>query len=314
MIQEQVAVSIQQQVAASIQEQLANVGVPTKGSRSYAEVACTPPDSQPSNIRSLTMSTTPSAFTNSLYCTIDISRADEAEKAKTHPGVVRECVEREMRGIEGQERWRCVAVTKDPRNADRIRVACRNEGELTRVKEAMLKTAAATPGSRVLRDQLYPIKVDNANRTAVITETGDLRPGVIEMLEKENETKIAKIVWISRKDSMKAYGSMIVYLMKGNDAARLLQEQYFHVAGESAYTRVCEPRRRPMQCYRCQEIGHIAHTCNKPQRCAKCAQEGHRHTECDAEGLVPKCIPCGGPHESYSRNCQILHPPPVAHA
>ncbi|GIZ38770.1 hypothetical protein CKM354_000217200 [Cercospora kikuchii] len=172
IIQEQVAVSIQQQVAASIQEQLANVAVPTNGSRSYAEVARTPPDSQPSNIRSLTMSTTPSAFTNSLYCTIDISRADEAEKARTHPGAVRECIEREMRGVEGQERWRCVAVTKDPRNADRIRVACRSEGELAQVKEAMLKTAAATPGSRVLRDQLHPIKVDNANRTAVITETG----------------------------------------------------------------------------------------------------------------------------------------------
>lgn len=93
--------------------------------------------------------------------------------------------------------------------------------------------------------------MDNANRAAILTEAGEIRPGVIEMLEKENETKIAKIAWISRKNPGKAYGSMIVYLSKGNDVARLLRDQYFHVAGESAFTYVCEPRRRPIQCYRC---------------------------------------------------------------
>jgi hypothetical protein len=23
---------------------------------------------------------------------------------------------------------------------------------------------------------------------------------------------------------------------------------------------------------------------------------------------MPKCVPCGGPHESYSRNCRKLYP------
>jgi hypothetical protein len=45
------------------------------------------------------------------------------------------------------------------------------------VKEAAKKTKAM--GSRVLRDQWYPVKVDNACRTAVLDEHGELRTGVV---------------------------------------------------------------------------------------------------------------------------------------
>jgi len=39
--------------------------------------------------------------------------------------------------------------------------------------------------------------VDNACRTVVLDENGDLRAGVTEMLEKENDVKIAKLSWLS---------------------------------------------------------------------------------------------------------------------
>jgi hypothetical protein len=42
------------------------------------------------------------------------------------------------------------------------------------------------------------------------------------MLEKENDVKIAKLVWLSKKDSGKAYGSMAVYVSKSNEATKLL--------------------------------------------------------------------------------------------
>jgi hypothetical protein len=53
---------------------------------------------------------------------------------------------------EGEEGggWRCVVVTRDPRNSARIRITCRDESELARVKEVVEKTKAV--GSRVLRD------------------------------------------------------------------------------------------------------------------------------------------------------------------
>jgi hypothetical protein len=197
-----------------------------------------------------------------------------------------------------------VAVIKDPRNPARVRVTCRDEAELQLVKEAAQKTAI--PGVHVLRDQFYPVKVDNANRTAILDQDGAIRPEAAEALGKENDVRIAKIAWLSRKDIGKAYRSMVVYVTKGSEAARLLHAQYFHVSGESAYTRVYEPRNGPMQCYRCQALGHKAFSCTKPQTCGKCAQKEHHHSDCQVEVL--KCALCGGPHESFSKNCRVLHP------
>ena len=56
------------------------------------------------------------------------------------------------------------------------------------MKEAVEKTKAA--GSRVLRDQWHPVKVDNACRTAVLDEHGELRTGAVEMLETVSYTHL----------------------------------------------------------------------------------------------------------------------------
>ena len=193
---------------------------------------------------------------------------------------------------------------KGSKNHERIRITARNEDELRLIKEAAQKTAK--PGTRVMRDQLYPIKIDNANRAAILNQDSTVRPEAAETFGRENEVNIAKIAWLSRKDIPKAYGSMVIYVTKGSDVTRLLQEQYFHIAGESAYTSVYEPRSGPIQCYKCQGIGHKAFKCDKPQKCGKCAKEGHRHIECME--TIPKCALCEGPHEAFSKNCRILHP------
>jgi hypothetical protein len=293
------------EMAEKIETQLSNIQPSPSASPSYAEIARTPPSSRPSNIQTLTsVGTTPSTMTDILYCTIDTSRVQEEERSKAQPGSIRKAIEEEIRTMEGQEHWRCTAVMKDARNHDRIRVTCRNETELQRVKKAAEKTAAM--GARVLRDQLYPVKVDNANRTAILDQDGKVLPGTAEVLGKENDVHIAKIAWLSRKDAGKVYGSMVVYVTKGSEAMRLLKGQYFHVAGESAYTRAFEPRYGPLQCYRCQELGHKAFSCTKVQICARCAQSGHHHSECQA--AILKCVPCGGPHESFSKNCRVLYP------
>jgi hypothetical protein len=245
----------------------------------------------------------PTPMANSLYCTIDTSRV-EGNEHEIQPGAIRSAVEREMRVSADHERWRCMAVNRDPKNSARIRIACRNEIELQQVKEAAQKTGVR--GVRVLRDQLYPVKIDNANRSAVIDREGNVLPRAVETFGMENDVKIAKMAWLSRKDQAKAYGSMVVYVTSAHDASRLLQGHYFHVAGESAYTNAFEPRMRPKQCYKCQELGHMAFSCQKVQVCAKCAQKGHHHSNCQA--AIPKCALCDGPHESWSKNCRVLYP------
>lgn len=103
---------------------------------------------------------------SALYCTIDTSRVEEAKRDQAQVGAVRQAIELEMRAKDGQATGRCAAVQRDARAAGRIKVICRDESELKQVKEAAQKTAVV--GARVMRDQLYPVKVDNANRSMVL--------------------------------------------------------------------------------------------------------------------------------------------------
>ncbi|KAM4061930.1 hypothetical protein HRG_013448 [Hirsutella rhossiliensis] len=142
--------------------------------------------SPPTSLSSVAVPRKQQTASDPLHCTIDTSRA----------------IETEMRAMNGQETWR-------------------DEAELQMVKEAAQKTAVE--GSRVMRDQLYPVRVDNANRTAILDAEGNVLPGAIEALSAENRVTIGKISWLSKRESGKAYGSMVVYVTKKRDAERLLE-------------------------------------------------------------------------------------------
>lgn len=291
-------------------EQLDNITAVTTGQgsphRSYAEVARTPPNSVPANVHSISsMGTTPSTMTDTLYCTVDTSRVASEYADKVSAGAIRANVEKEMRDITERINWRCRAVTLDRKNPNRVRIACRDEAEHKEVKQAI--ETNLVEGARVLQDDLYPVRVDSVNRVAVLDETGNIRTGAAEAFGQENDTQVAKIAWLSNREVAKAYGSMVVYLSKASDARRLLQEGFFYAGGESGYTKPFERRERPKQCFNCQEVtSHRAYQCTKPRVCGKCAKEGHHHNDCIES--IAKCVPCGGPHESFSRNCRKLYP------
>ena len=56
----------------------------------------------------------------------------------------------ETRKLPNHENWRCTMAIRDPRNTARIRVICRNESELQRVKKVTQKPVA--PEARILRE------------------------------------------------------------------------------------------------------------------------------------------------------------------
>uniref|UniRef100_A0A093V1R4 Enolase n=2 Tax=Talaromyces marneffei PM1 TaxID=1077442 RepID=A0A093V1R4_TALMA len=87
---------------------------------------------------------------NTLFCTIDTSRVGEEDKARTQIANIRQQIKKEMRGNEETQNWRYAAMVKDPKNADRIKVICRDEEEIQQVKEAAQKVDI--PGIRVLQD------------------------------------------------------------------------------------------------------------------------------------------------------------------
>ncbi|KGO75146.1 hypothetical protein PITC_058160 [Penicillium italicum] len=149
------------EILREIQSSREEISTPAPASSpSYADVARTPPPIHPSNIRNLsTSNTTPTTFTDTLYCTIDTSKMAESESEKASAGSIRATIETEIRKLGDHTHWRCRAVTVSPRDTNRIRIACRNEAEHQLVKK--LAEANIGAGARVLRDELYPIKVDS---------------------------------------------------------------------------------------------------------------------------------------------------------
>jgi septal ring factor EnvC (AmiA/AmiB activator) len=82
---------------------------------SYAEVTRTLPASQPSGVRTLSLSNaTPTASTDTLFCTIDTSRAEGGEKGKVQVADIRKAIETVIQTRENTGSWRCAAVVKKP--------------------------------------------------------------------------------------------------------------------------------------------------------------------------------------------------------
>lgn len=57
----------------------------------------------------------------------------------------------------------------------------------------------------MLRDELYPTKVDSVNKAVVSDEKDETRAGATAVFSEENEVTVAKIAWLSRTESAKAY-------------------------------------------------------------------------------------------------------------
>ncbi|KJZ70964.1 hypothetical protein HIM_09668 [Hirsutella minnesotensis 3608] len=149
---------------------------------SYASAAGSSPRIQTMNRGNVIAAKSPrTAVSDSLYCTMDTSRVEEANKSQAQIGNIRKAIESNVRKSQSQESWKCAAV---------------------QVKEAAQETVAR--GARVLRDQLYSVKVDNAKRIAVLDAEGNVLPGAAETLGAENNVTIAKITWLSNREKAKA--------------------------------------------------------------------------------------------------------------
>ena len=235
------------------------------------------------------------------FVTIDYSRVEGGGEA-VDAVAVRKRIEDEIHKGEDKT-FKCRAITRDNRTRQQLRILCRGEEELDVVKRAA--TATVMEGARVLRDQLYPVKINNVRTDAILQPNGVVKEDALSALNDSNSTQLAKLSWLSSRHVRKAYGSMVVFFTKGSEAARFLRDGFFTVGGESAYVRVFEPNTGPPQCYNCQGLGHKAFSCKEVKRCGKCAQEGHDLNNCQV--IKPRCVMCSGPHTVMSRHCPRPH-------
>ena len=164
---------------------------------------------------------------------------------------VRKRIEDEVQKGEDKT-FKCRAITRDNRTKQRLRILCRGEEELDMIKRAA--TATVMEGARVLRDQLYPVKINNVRTDAILQPNGLIKEDALATLNDSNNTQLAKLSWLSSRHVRKAYGSMVVFFTRKSEAARFLRDGFFTVGGESAYAHVFEPNTGPPRCYNCQGL------------------------------------------------------------
>lgn len=286
-----------------VNAQKQSIHVLSEGLSIYTAIAKTSLNSCFSNISSvLSELTVSSTYTDTSYCTINMFWANVTEKTKVNLITVREVIKKEIYKQQGKENWRCITVMRNIKNHNHIWIMSKDVQKTKIIKKAAEKIIMS--GSRVLRDQLYLIKVDNVYKDNVLSAEGLLLLRIIESLRKKNEASVAKMTWINRKNNSKVYRFMIVYLHRDSDVNRLLQEDYFHVNDKLKFINVFERCSKPDQCYNCQSINHKTYNCKKTAVCVRCVTKEHNHNNCNA---TLKCVPCDGPHESYSKNCWVLY-------
>ncbi|KAK3303757.1 uncharacterized protein B0T15DRAFT_541147 [Chaetomium strumarium] len=108
----------------------------------YADVArYTPPTSAPSLASSGSRTTTPEP----VFCTVDVTKVLEEYIEEATPVAFRKLIENEMQVPGDQPKWRCLAVTRDRGNINRLRVIGRNEVEVKKIKDII--EAKKAPGA-----------------------------------------------------------------------------------------------------------------------------------------------------------------------
>jgi hypothetical protein len=218
----------------------------------------------------------------------------ETRDLLTDPIRAKEILSKELGQHELTKQVQIEGIKSSPGNIIKIFVKNEEDVRLMREHRAWLHTLN---GAIVKGNPWYPIKVDNIRRTDTLQENGKIRPDFKDMFLEENNAQVTKMYWLS---GAKPYGSMIVYLAKESDAARLLHRKIVQIRGEAAFTSQYQHRERPLRCRNCQQYNHKEARCHNPTVCEKCAGP-HKTPTCKAETY--HCGACGGDHQASDPIC-----------
>ncbi|XP_024227000.1 uncharacterized protein LOC105681543 [Bombus impatiens] len=190
------------------------------------------------------------------------------------------------------------------------------EGVILEIPENQEREKAAALAARLTRS-LDPNKV----RVATPFRAAEARVSMIDIsatkeeiqnsLAKENGCKPEDVRLGEIRPARNGLGS--VWIRGPAGAVRKLAQAGKVAIGRST-AKVEAIERRPLQCYRCLEIGHVRKSCtakeDKGHLCFRCGKPGHQAKACTAAS--PKCLLCDalGAPSVHRMGGPICSPPP----
>lgn len=201
-----------------------------------------------------------------------------------------------------------------PRGENIVELVFNTEAEAQKARQHPRWLQTAMPGARARGETWFPIKCDGVSRYMVLNqETANertIREGILDEFRKDNSNNnvdctARKAVWLSKVDSGKATGSLVIWLAKKEAAQYLLASGSVRFGVSAAYCTEFQAREDRGPCYRCNKYGHKQSRCTGRVRCGICSSE-HDTRNCSNRDN-PKCPACGDAHTIFDRGCP-LHP------
>ena len=171
------------------------------------------------------------------------------------------------------------------------------------------------PGTRIQGDEWHPIKCDLVAKQAVLDSTAKdgatLKQEVGKEFQIQNSVEgidctVMKARWISRGDSAKKTGSMVIWLKHKVAADHLMAKGTALFGATGSFCSKWETHDYGMLCFNCNKHGHLQAACKAPPRCAICSGT-HKRFDCKQQSN-PKCPVCNQKgHTALSWEC-TMHP------
>ena len=201
-----------------------------------------------------------------------------------------------------------------PLPGDRINVVFRTEEEARKAREHRQWVTTAMPTARVKGEPWYPIKCDMVAKEAVCKAgEGDkvtLKTEICERFKDDNsegglDCTAYQARWLSKPNSQKRTGSLVIWLKNKLSAEHLLRKGQVLFGAYGAFCSQYYSAPNDGPCYNCNSYGHKQSHCRKQAKCGICSEK-HQTRDCTNRAR-PKCPACAGPHPIFDRRC-IRHP------
>jgi hypothetical protein len=183
-----------------------------------------------------------------------------------------------------------------------------------RAREHPRWLTAAIPEACMRGEQWYPVKCDCVAKNDVMDLERDdgktLRTGVLSEFKEQNSTDTVdctamKVAWLSKKQSRKRVGSLVIWMKQPAAAEHLLQRGMARFRAPGAFCSKFEQRESLDLCYNCNRYGHKQVNCTHQKKCGICSNQ-HDTRNCSQRDS-PRCPACKGDHPIFDRKCKF-HP------